>query len=256
MTSQKSEKVKIVIPPEVSGLLHRHHDTILADDSLTDINVILLCIYIIEYVNKKAGAKYNEIKELFVSLGRKEDNFRSNLYLAKKNSLVREIDRIVYFLSAGLRRTREILGQIGKSPVYVIKSGENFSAIKLFEEFLTTQIGNGEILLCDPYISSSTLFPFSVLKGKIKLLKILTSNIYDSDKFKDYKKKMIKELNIPIEAKVNKKIHDRFIISGKKCWSIGCSIKDLGNKDTTIKEISEVVTSMKDLFLKRWDETK
>jgi len=66
---------------------------------------------------------------------------------------------------------------------------------------------------------------------------------------------MVRELNITIEVKVNQKIHDRFIISGKQCWSIGSSIKDLGNKDTTIREISEVVTSMKALFFERWTET-
>lgn len=256
MTSKKSEKLKVEIPPEMSGLLHRHHDAILADGSLTDVDVLLMSIYLIENTNKKAGAKYNESKELFVSLGRNEDSFRKRLHQAKKNSLVKETDRILYFSSDGIKRIRKILGQIGKSPVYVIKSGENITAVKLLEEFLTIQIGYEEVLLCDPYISHSTLFPFSVLKGKIKSLKILTSNIYDSDKFKDYKKKMGKELNIPIEVKVNKKVHDRFIIFGAKCWSIGSSIKDLGNKDSTIREISEVVSSMRDLFFKRWDEIK
>lgn len=249
-----SEKLKFKIPTEMSGLLHKHYDTIIADVSLSNIEVFLISIYLIEKINQKAGAQHNNCKVLFVSLGRKNYNFRKALYDTKNKSLVEEIDGIIYFSSKGLEYINKILGKIGKFQVYIIKSGKNFTAIKLFEEFLDTQIIDEEVLLCDPYISHSTLFPFSLLKGRIKSLKILTSNIYDSDKLNDYKKKMSNEFNISIEVKINKKIHDRFIISGKKCWSIGSSIKDLGNKDTVIREISEVVKSMKELFWERWNE--
>ncbi|MFH0949211.1 MAG: hypothetical protein V1802_01860 [Candidatus Aenigmatarchaeota archaeon] len=254
MISKKSNGFKIEIPPEMSGLIQKHHDTLIADDSLTDLDVVLVSIYLIENTNQKAGAKYSEVKDLFVSFGRKDDNFKVNIYQAKKKSVLKEKDKSLYFLSGGLKKIRKIFGQVGKSPVYVIKSGENFTAIKLFEEFLTSQFNGGEILLCDSHVSHSTLFPFSVLKGKIKSLKLLTTNVYDSDKFEDYKKKLSKELGIQIEVKTNQKIHDRFIIGGNKCWSIGSSIKDLGNKDATIREISEVVSSMKELFFERWKE--
>ena len=254
MASKKNEKIRLEIPDEMSGLFHRHHDILIADNALTDVDVILACIYLKENADKKAGVEYSLCREMFVSLGRKDDNFRSSLSRAKKNSFIREDNRKLYFLSKGLKRTRQVLGQATNAPVYVIKSGQNFSAAKLFEEFLTAQIGNEDLLLCDSHISHSTLFPFLVLKGKIKSLKILTSNVYDAVKFKDYKKKMVKELSIPIEVKVNKKIHDRFIVSGDKCWSIGSSVKDLGNKDTVVREISEVVSSIKDLFQERWNE--
>jgi len=237
----------------MSGIFQKHHDTIIADNSLSDLDVILTSIYLMENVNKKAGANYKELKDLFVSFGRKDENFKVNVYQAKKKSLITDKDRSLFFLSTGLKRIRNILGQIGKSPVYIIKSGENFSAIKLFEEFLVNQV-NGDVLLCDSYISHQTLFPFTELNGKIKSLKILTANIYDSDKLKDYKNKLVKEFKIPVEVKVNKKVHDRFIICGDKCWSIGGSIKDLGNKDATIREISEVTNSMRELFIERWDE--
>ncbi|MEW5896181.1 MAG: hypothetical protein AB1668_00680 [Nanoarchaeota archaeon] len=256
MTSKKKSESKVEIPPEMSGLIQKHHNTLIVGDSLTDLDVILVSIYLIENAKQEAGANYNEVKDLFVSFGKKDDNFKVNVYQAKKKSILKEKDKNLYFLSGGLKKIRNILGQVGKSPVYVIKSGENFTAIKLFEEFLTSQFNGEEILLCDSHVSHSTLFPFSVLKGKIKSLKLLTTNIYDSDKFEDYKKKLSKELGIQIEVKINQKIHDRFIIEGNKCWSIGSSIKDLGNKDATIREISEVASSMKDLFSERWKEAK
>lgn len=239
---------------KISGLIHKYNDRYLADDSLSDFDVLLLSIYLIDQKHKKSGAKYNEVKNLFISLGRKEANFRVAVHNAKKQSFIEEKEKVFYFLIKGLKKIRNILGQMGKSTVYIIKSGENFTAIKLFEEFLSNEMKGKEILLCDPYVSSSTLFPFVVLKGKLKNIKILSSNVWESEKFKEYKKRFEKETNIKVDVKVNKKIHDRYIICGKKCWSIGTSIKDLGNKDTVIKELTEVSNSLNDLFLERWNE--
>ena len=63
-----------------------------------------------------------------------------------------------------------------------------------------------------------------------------------------------REYGIKVEIRINKKIHDRFIIAGNKCWHIGTSIKDLGNKDTIIKDLSEVCDSLRYLFEERWNE--
>ncbi|MGB8218369.1 MAG: hypothetical protein WCE94_13805 [Candidatus Methanoperedens sp.] len=246
--------MKLTIPPNLSGLLRKYNDGFLADDSLSDLNVFLLSLYLIEHKTGKSGASYKDLKELFVSLGRKEDSFRKNLFGAKKQNLVEEKEEAICFRIDGLKRIEKAVGQTEKTPVYLIKSGGNFTAIKLFEEFLTSEINDIEILLCDPHISSSTLFPFSVLKNKVKAIKILCSNIYDHEKFLEYKKKFMKEMNIPVETKVNNKIHDRYLICGKKCWSIGTSIKDLGNKDTIIRELDEVENSLKELFTERWNE--
>ena len=237
-----------------SGLLHKYNDRILADESLSDMDVLLLSIFLIDENKQKAGAKYGEVKDYFISFGRKYNNFKVTIHNAKKQSFIEDKDKIIFLLVKGLKRIRKFLGQIEKSPVYVIKSGENFSALKLFEEFLKNEINKNELLICDPYISHLSLFPFTILNGKLKSIKILTANIFDSTKFKEYAKKMKKEMSVSIDVKTNKKIHDRFMICGNRCWSFGTSLKDLGNKDTLFKEISEVSNSMKDLFLERWNE--
>lgn len=250
-----SKAVRVDLPPEFSGLFHRHLDRVLVDDSLSDLDIILLSVYLIENKNKKAGVSYDECKQLFTGLGRKEVNYKANIYNAKKMSLIVEKDAKLLLAIGGLKRIWKLLGQIGKSPVHVIKSGQNFSAIKLLEEFLSQEITAEDILLCDSYIASATLFPFSVLKGRTSTIKILASKVQDEDKFKDYKAKFEKETAIAIAVRVSTRIHDRYLISGDKCWSFGASIKDLGNKDTTIREISEVTVSMKDLFTERWNES-
>ena len=238
----------------MSGIFRKYHDRILADDSISDPDVVLLSVYIEDRKNKKSGIKYDVLKNLFVYFGRKEGNFRKTIFRLKEKSLLKEEDKKFHLHILGLKRIDLLLGQVGKSSVYIIKSGQNFTAIRLFEEFLKTQVNNKDISLCDPYISYDTLNPFSTLKGKIRSLKILTTNVYDPGKFNDYKKKLIKELNVTVQVKTNKKIHDRFILIGDSCWSIGASIKDLGNKDTTITEVSGVASSMKELFTERWNE--
>ena len=233
----KKNKLNLEKFSEISGLFHPYNHSYLADDSLTDVDVLLLSIFVIEKISEKNGAKYEEAKELFISLGRKEDT------------------GLLYFLIKGLKKLQKIIGQTGKEPVYIIKSGQNFTAIKLFEDFLVSEMKSDEILLCDSYISPSTLHPFSTLKGKLKNLKILTTNVFEHDKLKDYVANFKKELNVNIEVRKTTKIHDRYIINGESAWSIGSSIKDLGNKDTLIKDLVEVHASLKDLFMERWNES-
>src|SRR5207245_11467089 len=108
---------------------------------------------------------------------------------------------------------------------------------------------------CDAYISASSLFPFLAVATKLKSIKILTFQVQDGEKFREYRNKMQKETSIVIEVKVSNKIHDRYLITVDKCWSFGASIKDLGNKDTIIREISEVTESMREIFLERWNES-
>ncbi|MGA2237957.1 MAG: hypothetical protein ABSG74_01980 [Candidatus Bathyarchaeia archaeon] len=239
----------------MSGLFPRYYDRVLADEALSDLDVILLGMYLIERRNNKAGVTYSECRQFFTYVGRKAVNYAPNIHNAKKKPLIDQRDSVLYLTIHGLKRIREILGQIEKTPVHVIRSGQSFTAMKLFEEFLIEEVKAEEILLCDSYVSPATLFPFSILKGKVKSIKLLTTNVHDGDKFKEYRKKMQTETGILVEVKVSGKIHDRYLISHEKCWSIGASIKDLGNKDTTIREISTVTESMTDLFLERWNES-
>jgi len=238
----------------ISGLFRKYRGKYLVDSSFSDVDVLLISLHIGGEYKQAYEIDYELTKEIFVSLGRRKDNYRKAIYEARKRRYIRKLDNKLAFLSDGVKRLENILGQLYKAPVFIVKSGKYFTAIRRFEEFLEEEIQGDEIWLCDPYISSFTLFPFLILKNRIKGIKILTSNIQQPEKFREYKKRLEKESGIKVEIKVNRKIHDRYLISGNKCWWIGTSLKDLGNKDTMIKEISEVIHSLKQLFLERWNE--
>lgn len=251
----KLDNRKIRIPPEFGGLVQEHYNRYLVDSSLSDFDVLLLSVYSVEYLQRAAGAGYEDTKSTFVALGRKEDNFRKSLYLARAKHLATD-GTTLHFTALGLETLRMKLGQVGKSPVYVVKSGQPFSGIRLFEEFLSNEAKASELMLCDPYVSHVTLFPLAVLAGKIGHVKLLTSNIFEPDKFHDYEARLTREAGMTVETRISKKIHDRYLLSGEACWSIGGSIKDIGNKDTILRDISEVSASMRSLFSERWNESQ
>ena len=109
-------------------------------------------------------------------------------------------------------------------------------------------------MLCDSHISHVTLFPFADVQKKINSLKILAFKIHDDAQLKIYVEKFKKEHNISVEIKTSDKVHDRYLLAGENCWSIGASIKDLGNKDTMIREVNDMKHSLTELFKERWNE--
>jgi hypothetical protein len=259
MTSEiYSEFITDEVLSELGGYIRKYFDRYFAEDSLSDMGVLVLSLYLIDRKRGKVGAQYIELKQLFTALGRKEHNFYKVFRNAVDWGIVatdkRDQELIVSLTYDGIKLLDGILGRSLKAKVFVIKSGQGFTAIKMFEEFLTSTMNCEEILLCDPYVSPQTLYPFTVLKGKLSSLKILTTNVSEGEKFKDYIRRFKQEYNVKVEVRTTRKIHDRYLICGDKCWSIGCSIKDLGNKDTIIKELDEVARSLKDLFEDRWND--
>lgn len=240
---------------DVTAIFHEYHGNYQADDILSNSDVVLLAIFLRKGLGK--STEDYKVRGAYCSLGRGLDTWENAVAQATKDGLIeiikRGLETTMRLLIAGLKRAEDIFSLSGTKH-HIFKSGKTFTAQKQFENFLRTEIGKDDILLCDPYASPSTLYPFSELWGKIDSLKILTTNINEREKLDTYIKKIKDEMKITVEVKTNQKIHDRFLISGNKCWLIGTSIKDLGNKDCVIKDVSEIAQSLTDLFWKRWNE--
>lgn len=239
------------------NFLHEHGNTYLVDETLSDCDVILIALFLRESL-LESTAEY-KIRLIFESFGcstRSWDNAATEAVKAGYVEVYEDYSKKEYMrlLIRGLKRIEDIFGRISATKHHIIKSGEAFTAKKLFEDFLKAEIEKGVILLCDPYISPSTLYPFSELSGKVDSLKILTANILEKGKFEKCLTDLKDETEISVEVRINRKIHDRYLISEKRCWTIGTSIKDLGNKDCIIKEVSDIVQSLSDLFWERWEE--
>ncbi len=112
--------------------------------------------------------------------------------------------------------------------------GQIYDAFSLFVEIIKS--ANKSILLIDNYVDTKTLNILCKRKDNIKIT-IYTKNrtkltSEDIDKFNlQYKN---------LEVKNIETFHDRFlIIDNKKCYHIGASLKDAGNKSFAISELND-----------------
>jgi len=135
----------------------------------------------------------------------------------------------------------------------LIRAGTTGIVDKLLNDLYSKNGVAQEILLCDSWLSITTLKPF---KGKTKNLNILTFNIADSQsKFQSYIKSLETTNNITIKIRKTASIHDRYLLYDGNCFLFGSSLKDVGKKDTTITQDNASYTQFRELFRKRWSES-
>lgn len=155
-------------------------------------------------------------------------------------------------------------------PQILIKAGERFSGIVKFERLIENHVNLPIVCISDPYISIETLSRLSKLIGKTEELKILTGEIKESNKiplmerFDDFKnegsmKGEIRILGEKVDGKFKTQLHDRYLLcmdfkeERVMTWSLGHSIKNLGEKDAVIYPVNELSDSLKALFHLRWE---
>jgi hypothetical protein len=93
----------------------------------------------------------------------------------------------------------------------------------------------GEITIVDGYLDHTLWTLLTNLTPSISI-RILTSQIKGD--FLLEAKKFAVQHNRKIEVRTNTTYHDRFILlDGTKCWHLGASIKDAGNKAFVMSEI-------------------
>lgn len=138
----------------------------------------------------------------------------------------------------------------------LIKAGTTGVVDKLLSDLYSKNGMAQEILLCDSWISAATLRPFSIFKGKTKVLKILTFNVAESHStLQSYIEGFTTVNSITVEIRKAATAHDRYLLYGNNCFLFGASLKDVGKKDTTITQDNASSGTFRSLFLERWRES-
>jgi hypothetical protein len=223
-------------------MIHEFHDKLLLDDKPSDKTALLLSLYMCSNKNKQSEITYDEVRKLFVTMGRKEGNFALNLFNAKKEGLVDEREegevKLLSLKVKGLKEVKDTLGETIGVKTWLIESGKVYSGKKLFQEIVMSKIGSAA-KICDPYCGTRILDLISGIKQNCKI-SLLTQVIEQKETFKRELQDFAKEFqHLKIEVRIfnGKTLHDRYIISDGNCWSIGSSLKNFGNKDTTITKL-------------------
>lgn len=132
-----------------------------------------------------------------------------------------------------------------KAPSITIRPGEKFEGFAAITEI----IGNAEthLKIIDPYPGLNTLLAINTAPRGIKIRFLTTPYISDRDELEKVKIQakmlMAEKPLLEIRSDVSKRnpkpsIHDRFILTRPHGWKIGCSIRDIGNKLTSIDPMS------------------
>jgi hypothetical protein len=156
-----------------------------------------------------------------------------------------------------LETVKDLIGETVGIRTWVVEAGKVYSGKKLFQEVVRPNIGNS-LKICDPYTSARTLDFLTNIGRRCKVF-LLTQTIDNKGNFQRELKDFQKEFTeIDIEVKIFSKstLHDRYMISDDAAWSIGASLKDLGNKDTIITRLGdEIKYALEEMFEKRWNES-
>ena len=209
----------------------------------------------------RAEVNYPDVKTFFTEFGRKEENFKVNIYNAKKQDLICErIEgnfKLLSLTMKGLKTVKDLIGETVGIRTWVIEAGKVYSGKKLLQEIVLPNISSS-LCICDPYVSARTLDFINGIGHKCKI-SLLTQTIHEKANFQreltDFRKEFPQiEIEVRLFAKTT--LHDRYMISDDSAWSIGSSLKDLGNKDTLVTRLGEEVKfALNEIFEKRWNES-
>jgi hypothetical protein len=119
----------------------------------------------------------------------------------------------------------------------LIPAGRLIKGVEEVEHLLAHDC-QGYVKLCDPYCSRRTL---SILEAAPMALPItvLTMKVVDEPEFNEALSRVRQSgRKLSVAVLVTKPgFHDRFIIAQGNGWTVGTSVKDIGNRDTLIHEI-------------------
>jgi hypothetical protein len=188
---------------------------------------------------------------------------KSELKVKKKREFLKKLGiasqkkSVMARLNAFLRLSTEIsteltaLDIIWKPRTKLIPSGRPLKGRVEVEQIFSTEVSEF-LWVCDPYFSHETLAMLEATPIDIPIT-VLTAKIQDIDVF-NKSLTLMRNKGRRIDVYLLKggprnAPHDRYIVDGKKAWNIGTSIKDIGNRDSTISHIDnrmEIIQMMEE----------
>lgn len=124
----------------------------------------------------------------------------------------------------------------------LIPAGRRIKAESELENLLSHKV-QMYLKICDPYVSKETLKYIEILPQGVAV-KILTSHIGSSGRFKKALNVVRRGRSVEVRrvtmSKGRTPLHDRYVLTKGRGWTVGTSLKDVGKKDTVISEIEDI----------------
>ena len=145
-----------------------------------------------------------------------------------------------------------------KSEATITAPGENFKGYTKVRAIIS--MAQESVYLIDPFPAEKTLVTLDSAKDGVDIW-FLTHKLNDKRKQREFEilAETFKAQRPRFEVRIDSKyqLHDRYIITESKVWTIGSSIKDFGNKLSSIIELdSEAAGKIREMFISFWNESK
>jgi len=218
-------------------------------DATTDFNAIAIALWF-KRVHGVVGELHTGRRNCELSERGKKSVLRSLAKVGQSKSLKTILTQSLPITSTLVAKLT-VLECAWKPKGKLIPAGRLIKGIEEIESLLTHDC-HGYVKLCDAYCSRRTL---SVLEAAPKALPltVLTMNVSDENDFIEALSRVRQSgRKISVAVLMTKPgFHDRYVITQGLGWTIGTSIKDIGNRDTLIHEIEnrEEVEKMIDDYL-------
>lgn len=162
-----------------------------------------------------------------------------------------------YRIMTNGRRQVEPFLQLGEISVSYIQSGKPRTARKILSELLNSL--SGKVRICDPYYGVRSLDALEMIPNSCEVLFLTaqtTENVTRlSGAITDFRRE---HLNIELRQFPDPKaLHDRYVLSQQNLLILGHGIKDIGNKESFVVNISaeyagDLIDSIGQKFDERW----
>ena len=114
------------------------------------------------------------------------------------------------------------------------------------------------VKICDPWADLKTLELFLSIPENVQI-KFLTENTGGKSKANRFKNacKAFQNERPGFEVRKGQGLHDRFILTKKKGWSVGSSLKDFGKDFSALTPLSiEIMKDTEKIFDKLWKKAQ
>jgi hypothetical protein len=175
----------------------------------------------------------------------------------KINRKILEGDLFYRIMTKGRRQIEPYI-QTGELSVSYIQAGKPRTARKILSQLLNSL--SGEIQICDPYYGLRSLDALEMIPETCKI-RFLSSKSTEnhtklSNAIHDFRKE---HTNVEIRLfPQSKSMHDRYLISKDNLLILGHGIKDIGNKESFVINISkehaeDLISELRQSFDEKWD---
>ena len=204
-------------------------------EAASDVNAIAIALWY-RRVYDVVGGLHTGRRDCEVSEGGKKIVLRGLAKAGQSKSLKTVLTKSLPLASA-LVAKMTVLECAWKPKGKLIPAGRLIKGVEEIEGLLA-HCCHEYVKLCDPYCSRRTL---SVLEAAPMALPItvLTMKVTDETDSVDVLSRLRKvgrKLSVVV-LQARPGFHDRYIVTKGRGWTVGASIKDIGNRDTLIHEV-------------------